>query len=62
VDISPKGTEYPGYNPQNSRKLTSQRAQVRMLQSDLGGGKSNHGGAVGRNVTRQRKREGKRGK
>jgi hypothetical protein len=34
VDISQekKSTEYPGYNPQNSRRLTSQR----MPQSHLG--------------------------
>jgi hypothetical protein len=25
-----KRTEYAGYNPQNSRRLTSQRAQVRV--------------------------------
>ena len=28
-------TEYPGYNSQNSRRLTSQRAQVRIPQSHL---------------------------
>ena len=39
MDISKKSTEYPGYNPQNSRRLTSQRAQVRMPQSHLGGRK-----------------------
>jgi hypothetical protein len=32
-----KNTEYSGYNPQNSRRLTSQRAQVRMPHSHLGG-------------------------
>ena len=41
MDISQKkkkkSTEYLGYNPQNSRRLTSRRAQVRMLQSHLGG-------------------------
>jgi hypothetical protein len=30
-----KNREYPGYNPLNSRKLTNQRAQVRMPQSHL---------------------------
>ena len=30
-------TEYPGYNSQNSRRLTSQRVQVRMFQSHLEG-------------------------
>lgn len=30
-------TEYPENNPQNSRRLTRWRAQVRMLQSYLGG-------------------------
>jgi hypothetical protein len=41
VDISQKkkkkSSEYPGYNPQTSRRLTIRRAQVRMLQSHLGG-------------------------
>jgi hypothetical protein len=39
MDISQKSTNYPGYNPQNSMRLTSRRAQVRMLQSHLGGSK-----------------------
>jgi len=29
--------EYPGYSPQNSKRLTSLRAQVRTSQSHLGG-------------------------
>ena len=37
MDISQKSTEYTGYNPQNIRRLTSQRAQVRMPQSHLDG-------------------------
>jgi hypothetical protein len=36
VDISQKATQYPGYNPQNSRKLRNRSTQVRMLQSHLG--------------------------
>jgi hypothetical protein len=31
-----KPTEYTGYTPQNSRKLTSRRDQVRMPESHLG--------------------------
>ena len=30
-------TEFRGYNPQNSRRLTSQRNQMRIPQSHLGG-------------------------
>ena len=37
MDISQKCTEYTEYNPQNSRRLISQRAKVRMPQSHLGG-------------------------
>jgi hypothetical protein len=33
VDINETYTEYPGYNPQNSQRLTSPRAQVRTPQS-----------------------------
>jgi hypothetical protein len=36
VDVSQKSTEYLGYNPQNSRRLTSSRAQAKMPQSHLG--------------------------
>ena len=31
--LAKENTEYPRYNPQNSRRLTSRRAQVKMLQS-----------------------------
>ena len=37
ITQTPKFTEFPGHNPQNSKRLTSQRAQMRMLQSHLGG-------------------------
>jgi hypothetical protein len=37
VAISQKRTEYLGYNPQNSRRLTFRRAQLRMFKSYLGG-------------------------
>jgi hypothetical protein len=33
----PKSTEYSGYNPHNSGKFTSRRAQVKMLLSHSGG-------------------------
>jgi hypothetical protein len=36
VDISQKSIEYPGYNPQNTRKLTSQRAQSEDASIPLG--------------------------
>jgi hypothetical protein len=32
----PKNTVFLGYNPQNSRRLTKRRAQVRMPQFNLG--------------------------
>ena len=35
--LAKKSTEYPGYNPQNSKRLTSQMAQVRVPQSHMGG-------------------------
>jgi hypothetical protein len=45
VDISqPKGTEYPGYITQNSRRLTSLRAQVKRPQFHLGRIINNHRG------------------
>lgn len=39
MGISQKNIEYPGYNPQKSRRLTSRRAQMNMHQSHLGGRK-----------------------
>ena len=42
MDISHKSREYPEYNPQNSKILTSQRAKVRMTQFHLGGRRNNH--------------------
>ena len=42
MDISQKSREYPEYNPQNSKILTSQRAKVRMTQFYLGTGRNNH--------------------
>jgi len=36
MDISQKSAGYLGYNAENLRRLTSQRAQMRMLQSHLG--------------------------
>jgi hypothetical protein len=37
VDASQNSIEYLGYNPKISRRITSRRAQMRMLQSHLGG-------------------------
>jgi hypothetical protein len=31
ITQTPKSTEFPGHNPQNSKRLTSQRAQMRMI-------------------------------
>jgi hypothetical protein len=43
VDISLlKSTEYPGYNPPNSRRLTRGRAQVRSLNPTWEREDSNH--------------------
>ena len=42
MDISHKSREYPEYNPQNSKILTSQRAKVRMTQFHLGGRRNIH--------------------
>ena len=42
MDISQKSREYPEYNPQNSKILTSQRAKVRMTQFHLGGRRNIH--------------------
>jgi hypothetical protein len=49
-NINQKSTDYPGYNPQNSRRLASQSAEVRMLQSHLGGRRKQRaeGGREGR--------------
>jgi hypothetical protein len=35
VILAKKSAEYPGYSPQNTKRLTSQRAQVRTPQSHL---------------------------
>jgi hypothetical protein len=61
VDISHKSREYPEYNPQNSKILTSQRAKVRMTQFHLGGRRNIHrrGGRV--DLGGKGEREGKRG-
>jgi hypothetical protein len=61
VDISQKSREYLRYNPQNSRRLTSRRAQVRMLQSHLGGRRKQSREAEGeRELDGRREGEGKR--
>lgn len=60
--ISQNCTEYPGYNPQNSRKLTSQKAQVRMLQFHLGGRRKQSQEAEGKGEGTKWEREGKGGK
>jgi hypothetical protein len=58
----PKSTEYPGYNPQDSRRLTSQRNQVQVTQSHLGGirkqswGGGRERGHLGGRADRERKR------
>jgi hypothetical protein len=59
VDISHKSTEYPVYNTQNSRRLTS---QVKMPQSYLEGRrKQSQGRAKGeRNLGGRGDRKGKR--
>jgi hypothetical protein len=36
VNVNHKSTEYLRYNPQNSRRLTSRRVQVRMFKFHLG--------------------------
>ena len=57
-----KSTEYLGYIPQNSRRLTSQRAQVRMLQSYLGGRRKQYlGEEGGRNLGVRGEGKGKMG-
>jgi hypothetical protein len=61
VDISQKSTEYLGYNPLNSRRLTSRRFQVRMPQSYLGGRRNNCGMRGGRELGGKGDREGKGG-
>jgi hypothetical protein len=43
VDISQKSTEGLGYNPQNSRILTSRNVELRMFKFHLEGRKNNHG-------------------
>ena len=35
MDIKQNITDYPGYTPQNSKRLTRQKSQVRMLQFHL---------------------------
>ena len=40
--LAKKSREYPEYNPQNSKILTSQRAKVRMTQFHLGAGRNNY--------------------
>ena len=49
MDISQKSAEHPVYIPQNLKRLSSHKAQVRTPQSDLEGKrkKSQGGGGVG---------------
>jgi hypothetical protein len=61
--ISQKGTECPGYNSQNSRRLTSPRSQVRMPQSNLEGRRkqSQDRGRGGIDLGGKEDKEGKKG-
>jgi hypothetical protein len=62
VDISQKSTEYPRYNPQNSKKLTNRRIQVRTPQSHLKGRrKQSQKREDGKNFGGKEEREEKRG-
>jgi hypothetical protein len=61
MDISQNSTEYLGYNPQNSKRLTSRRGQVSMLKSHLEARrKQSEEAEGGRNLGRRGYREGKR--
>jgi hypothetical protein len=60
VDISsPKSTKYPGCNPQNSKSLTSQRTQVQMPQSHLGGRRKQSRESGGREGPRFKRGQGR---
>ena len=56
--LAKENTEYPRYNPQNSRSLTSWRAQVKMLQSHLEGKRKQSWGEEGGREGLQWEREG----
>jgi hypothetical protein len=62
MDISQKSTEYPSYNPQNSRRLKSRKSQVIMSQYLLRGRrKQSQEAEGGRYMGGRGDREGKRG-
>jgi hypothetical protein len=56
-----KNPEYPEYNPQNSKRLSRGRPQVRMPQSQLGGRRKQSQEGGGTDLGGKGYRKGKRG-